>query len=421
MGSQAQVSPAQLNQIARAAIRARAVKMTQSVFSNTYSAATGNITSVQPNVIVNPRNVGLILGFWVKVVATVKNGSGVTIDATDFGPANVFSQIQFTDLNNNIRIQTTGWHLNILNSIKARRPFGSTIYSSYQPLGPPPAQDSVLSGEGTTVTGGPLPYGISYGSNFAGVMSAPASIAASASGIVTTWYWVPLAYSDHDYRGAVYANVVNATMQLQFALNAVPVVANGTDSTAAMYVGHTAGSVASAVVSAVTVTVYQSYLDQLPVGQGGVLLPLLDLATIYEMKQTSLSSINAGQDFPYQYANFRDFISTTAIFVNTGATGARGDGTDVNYWALQSANFTNLWKKEPGLIATETRNHLQFDLPPGTYYFGSREKPISTTQYGNMELILNALTAGTGAYLLIGTEDFALVQTLSMAGSLAAS
>jgi len=416
-----QVSPAQLNQIARAAIRARAVKMTQQIFSNTYSAASGNISQVQPNVIVNPRNVGLILGFWVKVVATITNGSGVTINGSDFGPSNVFSQIQFTDLNNNIRIQTTGWHLNVLNSIKARRPFGSTLYSSYQPL-IPSSENAILSGEGASVTGGTLPYGMSYGSNFAGNISAPSSIAGNGgTGTVTMWYWVPLAYSDHDYRGAVYANVVNATMQLQFAFNPVPVVANGTDATQAMYFGASVGSVASAVISSATVTVYQTYLDQLPVGAGGVLLPLLDLATIYEMKQTQLSAINAGQDFPYQYANFRDFISTTAIYVNNGITGKKGDGTDINYWALQSANFTNLWKKEPGLISLETRNHLQFDLPPGTYYFGSREKPISTTQYGNMELILNPVTAGTGAYLLIGTEDFALVQTLSMAGSLAAS
>jgi len=38
-----------------------------------------------------------------------------------------------------------------------------------------------------------------------------------------------------------------------------------------------------------------------------------------------------------------------------------------------------------------------------------------------MQLVLNAITAGAGAYAFIAYEDFALVQTLSMAGSLAAS
>jgi len=109
------------------------------------------------------------------------------------------------------------------------------------------------------------------------------------------------------------------------------------------------------------------------------------------------------------------------VYVSASETGARGVGADINFWALQSANFTNIWKKEPGLIALQNRNHMQTDMPPGVYYFGSREKPISTVQYGNMQLILNALTANAGAYVLAGFEDFALVQTLNMAGSLAAS
>ncbi len=391
-------SPAQLNALARATIKARAVKMTQQVYGQTASASgTQNLAVSTPQVTINPRNVGLILGFWVKVSMNVHNGSAVQINRTDFGPANALSQIQFNDLNNNTRIQTTGWHLAFLNSMKARRPFGTSWLNAS------------------------LDEPVNYGNNFIQQIQAPSTIAASADGTVIMWYWVPLAYSDSDYRGAVYANVVNATMQLNISPNPAPVVANGTDSTLALYVGNAAGSVALAVISSMTTTVYQVYLDQLPVGKGGVLLPMLDLATIYEMKNTVVTAVVPNQDFPIQYANFRDFLSTTAVFVNTGATGARTGGSDTNFWALQSANFTNIWKKEPGLLALETRNHLQTDLPPGVYYFGSREKPISTVQYGNMELVLNASTAGAGAYVLLGYEDFALVQTLSMAGSLAAS
>lgn len=402
MAQQQQLNPAQLNAIARQLIRASSVRMTQSIFANTFTASgTANISQTQPVVNVVPRNVGLIQGFWVKISATITNGSAVQINLSDFGPANLLSQIQFNDLNNNTRIQTTGWHVNFINSMKARRPFGTALI------------------KGSPNTGIDTP--IDYGSNWTQQISAPATIAAAGTGTVIMWYWVPLAYSHEDLRGAVYANVVNATMQLNLTFNTAPVVANGTDSTSALYVGNAAGSTALAVISAATVTVYQEYLDQLPVGNQGVILPILDLATIYELKNTALSSVVANTDFPIQYANFRDFLSTTLIYVNTGATGARGVGADINYLALQSANFTNIWKKEPGLVALQTRNHLQSDLPPGCYYFGSREKPISTTQYGNMQLILNAITAGTGAYAFLGFEDFALVQTLNMAGSLAAS
>jgi len=145
---------------------------------------------------------------------------------------------------------------------------------------------------------------------------------------------------------------------------------------------------------------------------------MLDLATVYELKWTTQSGITSGQDFGFQYPNFRDILSTILIYVNTAATGARTGGTDLNYLSLQSANFTNVWKDAADLIALKTRNYCGVDMPLGCYYFGTREKPISTTQYGNMQLIINPSTAGAGAYEAVGLENFALVQSLSMAGSL---
>lgn len=379
--------------------------MEQVIFNQSYGAAanTANISTTQPVVTVNPRNVGLILGFWVKVAATINNQTGQLMTLSNLGPSNLLSQIQFNDLNNNTRIQTTGWHLGFINSVKARRPFGTALVYA---------------------TGFDDP--IVYGSNFAGQIAltggaSATTISNNTQATLTMWWWVPLAYSDNDYRGSVYANVVNATMQLNLTFNTTPTVLATADSTSAVFTTAAGGTASAGVISAATVEVYQTYLDQLPVGQAGVLLPVLDLATIYELKNTTFTAITAGQDFPMQYSNFRDFLSTTAIYVNTASTGARVGGGDINYWALQSANFTNIWKKEPALIALQTRNHLQADLPVGVYYFGTREKPISTTQYGNMQLIVNPITAGAGAYVLAGYEDFALVQSLSMAGSLAAS
>lgn len=407
-----QMSPAQLNAYARAAIKARAVNMRQQIFSQTYTASgTNNISANTPIVTVNPRNVGLIKGFWVKVVATVtNNGTHNAATPSDFGGATVLSQIQFNDLNNNTRIQTTGWHLSLVNSVKGRRPYGCSLVPT-----------TGLNTGGATFFDGTTTSGAAadgFQSNFI-----TASISDSAgTGTVVQWYYVPLAYSDDDLRGAIYANVVNATMQLNLTFNPNPGATSGTDSTQAVYIAGASDVGSNVVISAATVTVYQDYLDQLPVGQGGVLLPVLDLATIYELKNTTFTAIVQSQDFPMQYANFRDFLSTFLVYVNTASTGARGFGTDLNYLALQSANFTNIWKLEPALLAMLWRNkNLQMDSIPGAYYLPSREKPISTVQYGNMELILNASTAGTGAYALVGYEDFALVQTLSMAGSLAAS
>lgn len=391
-------SPAQVNAQARALINALGVPREQGIFTQTFTVAAGQLAASQPVVSVQPRMVGLCRGFIVKVAATITNGSAVQIDIGDFGPSNVLSQIVFNDLQNNTRIQTSGRHLSAINTQKQRRPYSTSLVKD---------------------TG--FAYPIGYGANATGQIGAPATIPAGGSAVVTMWYYVPLSYSDKDLRGAVYLNVVNATAQLNLTFNPTPVVDNGADSTSALYVGDIAGSTALAVMSSATITVYQDYIDQLPVGQNGVILPPLDLATIYDIKETTLTAFVAGQDFPIQYANFRDFLGSTLVYINTAAGGLRGNGSEINYFALQSANFTNLWKRNPDRVAQMVRNTLQVDPPLGMWYFSSRERPISTQQYGNMELVINPITAGAGAYCFFGTEAFAMLNNVVGAGSLAAS
>lgn len=392
MSPQAQLTPEQINGIARSAINAQSVRMEQQIFSTTIATP----VTTQPQVTVNPRNVGLVKGFWVQVTFTVSNGSAVQLNLSDFGPANIFSQIQFNDLSNNTRIQTPGWHVHLINTLKRRHIFGAAMVAG--------ATDAPVQ----------------FGSNFTGQISAPATIPAGGTGLCTMWYYVPLAYDEEDLRGAIYMNVIQATAQLLFTFNPSPIVAAAADSTSAIYFGDVTGSVALATISTSTITVWQVYQDQLPMGPNGVLLPIIDLATTYELKQTTLTGVVVNQDFAYQYANFRNFLSTVAIYNNSGTTGRTG-GTDINNWFLRSANNTNIWQRTPALQALQTRQHLQTDLPLGVYYFSSRKKPIVTTQYGNMQLINNPSVAGAAAYQMVAVEDFALTQTLSMAGSLASS
>jgi hypothetical protein len=411
-GGTQQMSAAQqaamINAQARAQIKASAVKMQQPLQAGSMNPATN------PTLIINPRNVGLILGFLCEIQHTVVNGSAVTINLTDFANLNALAYVQFNDFNNTTRIQTPGWHVGLINSVRAKRPYGTALVRT--------------TGFDST---------INYGANWTNqigltVAGAPAtSIAAGATGILTMWYWVPIAYSDEDLRGTIYANVVNAQSQLILTMpgaaggtvnNGVSVcVANGTDSTQAMFVGAAAGAITAVTISSTAFYVSQYYWDQLPVVKNNVLLPVTDLATVYELKSTTQSAIVPNTDIGYQYANFRNFLSTIAVYVNTAATGARGVGADINSWSLQAANTTNLWKKTPAQLALENRNFFSTDYPPGVYYFGTRQRPIITTQYGNMQLILNALTANTGAYQMTAVEDFALIQALSMAGSLPTS
>lgn len=391
------ISPQQLNAMQRQAVLGQAVEMTQQIYSNTFASGAGT------QLLINPRNVGLIKRFIIIVSGAVKETGGAADGViSPLGWSNLLSQITFTDLNNNIRVQTGGWHLSALATCRHRKPYAGALVEADFAAGAAPVLDDIVQ---------------RYGNNFP-VIVAPQTVPKGTAGNkFRIMYDLPLAYSDDDLRGAVYANVVNAVMQIGLTVNAAPFVTGAVDQTFA--VSGTTGTVA--FDGSITVTIYQVYLDQLPVGKQGVVLPILDLSTVYELKSTLFSAIVAANDFPIPYANFRDFLSTFAVFNSTGPTSNAnpGDGSDVNYWALQSANFTNLWKLDPLTAAFMTRQIIGTDTPKAMYYFSHRRKPISTTQYGNIELILNASAAAAGSYVAVGWEDFALVNTLTQAGSLA--
>jgi hypothetical protein len=377
--SQAQVNPAVQNANASAIIRANAIKVTQPI-------ASGNFVPAQnPTLNIQPRYTGLILGFFVELIATITNTAAGVLTLTPYNVANLLSNVTFTDLNNNQRINTSGWHLYMLDTVKSARPFGSSFTS-----------DS------------PVKFG-----SVINPISAPATIAAAANTTqIKMVYWVPLAYGPDDLRGSLYANVVNATAQLSLTVNPGALVAAAGDPTLAVYSGNAAASITN-----VQYKVSQVYYSQLPMTNQGAVLPLMDLATVYELKTTAQTGLSVGQDFPYPYANFRQFLSTFAVYDNGGVLNA---GTDINGFKLQAANYSNIFDVNPNVVSMWTRHKIQTDMPAGMYYFDHRAKPLQTVQYGNLELLVNPSSVAANAQLLIGTEAFALVNQVANAGSLAA-
>lgn len=372
------------NAVARARCVNEGIRMVQPIFSLTFSPGS------QQTVNVPPRFVGLILGFIVEITATFANATGGAATRTQMGGYNLLRQVTLTDLNNQQRINTTGWHLGLMNSARQGYVFGS----AYAPN-----------------------VGSNYGNNWV-VQTTPSTIADSASGAVSQMFFVPCSYSFTDLRGAIYASVVNATMQLQLTIPTIAQasVAAGADLSGAIY--HTAAS-ALTYSGNVTINVSQVYIDQLPRGDNGMpVLPPLDLNNIYELKNTAVNGIAVGQDFPTPYPNYRQFLSTTVVFDNGVGTGGAGTGADVNYWSLQSANFTQIAKTSAKFQALMARQTFMADPPQGVYYFDHRTAPINTANYGNMELVLNAATVNAAAQLLIGYEDFAQVNQLVGAASL---
>lgn len=350
----------------------------------------GNNTAQGQTITFNLNNVGLQTKLTVEVVGTLTAAGAETLTKTPWGLANIFSQVVLTDLSNIQRINTTGLHLFALATLRNRSPFGATFVN-----------DSPVS----------------MGSNYL-VNDGPVSInAASGATVFRMFFELPLAYHDNDLRGAIYSNVTNAQWRIQLTVNANFIVGSGATDTLFNCYQSTA-AVPASTLSAFSVQVYQHYLDQLPRGPNNQpIVPLFSLSWNYLIINTVSTGMTATQDFPVQYANFRTFLSTIAIYDNGGTFNA---GSDVNYVAIQVANQTYLERLDPFMSTLRTRQMIGDDFPAGTYVFDHRRWPIVTDQFGNTQFVLNASTVNANANLQMMYEMLSIQNQAINAGSLAA-
>ncbi len=340
----------------------------------------------------NVRNVGLIkrLVFFFKATVTTAGAAGDNVVLSKLGLANFISNITMFDLGNNQRINTTGWHLTAISSAKRRRVFGAAVTTD-TPLG--------------------------YGNNNNRVMQAPATIAGSATAAEVDFYLeVPFCKTDTDLRGAIYADVTQANMQVQITLNPNMFVATGADATLAVYQSASANK---PVLSALTVQMYQNYLDQLPrdPSNGMPILPELDIGTAYLLNNSASGLPVANQDNGAAFTNARTYESVTFVYDNNGTLNI--NGSDLNYIQLQSANFTNILNIDGRMASLMERNILADDFPAGMHYLDFRQRPVDTNQFGNMQLVINPATVGgSGAVILYGWESFGIIGLVNQGGSI---
>ena len=73
------------------------------------------------------RNVGLVKRLVVEIAATISAGATSVQTLSALGLANLISNVTFIDLGNNTRINSTGWHLNLVSSVKRRRVFCAAV------------------------------------------------------------------------------------------------------------------------------------------------------------------------------------------------------------------------------------------------------------------------------------------------------
>lgn len=369
----AQRDPRADNMMARQAVLERTINMWQPLPPITpVGDPRGQILNFQA------KNVGLIKRFVVEVSFSLAQVAAETYTRTAFGPANIFSIITLTDLSNFQRINTTGWHLTFLATARRRAAIGSAFTNDSPVL---------------------------MGSNFP-VAVAPSPI--STIQAIRFFFEVPVAYSDIDLRGGIYAATTGANVNLQLTVNPTLVAIAGANPTLSVYQSSNA---VVGTITLFTVTVYQNYLDQIPMFEGRPILPMIDMAYAYMAINTVLIGLAVNQENSIPYSNFRDYMSTFAVYDNFGS--ASTPGTDVGYWAIQVANSTNVIKFDPFMSSFMTRTIINDDFPAvaarSVYYFDHRERPINTDQFGNQLLVLNpSQVQAATSQVLIGYEMLAL-------------
>src|ERR1041385_4132244 len=157
--------PRVLNYNARQLILNTAIDLWLPIASGTITTGVGSVVNIPG------RNIGLVKRFLIKLSAPV-TPSAQNQTLGPFGPAALLSNVQLTDLNGQVRVNTPGWHLQAVSTAKRRRIFGAAFTSD-------------------------TPFG--YGNNFTSVMNAPATLTggAGASTVYAT-FEVPVSYTDHD-------------------------------------------------------------------------------------------------------------------------------------------------------------------------------------------------------------------------------
>lgn len=338
-----------------------------------------------PNIFnIVPRSVGLLKKLYLKVRVDFTTPAGCALARAPFGPANVLSNITLTDLNNLQRINTSGLHLALVQSVRRKRPVAAAALTD-SPMG--------------------------FGSNYPGVISCPTAVAAGNTGSVFMFYEVPVMYQDHDFRGAIYLGTTQAQMNVSATFNPLFAVAAGQDATQSVftYTGN------APTINAVTITPYQVYLDQLPVTKSGPLLPTMDMGTIYQLLGANNTGFVANTPNSIPYSQLRKYLSTILIYDNGGVL---NPGTDITSIALQQANTYNFWLKDPAVISYETRCEMGDDMPAGVYFLPSRMRPIDTQVFGNTSLVVTPSLVNANAQFLMLYEFFADALTIAGGGSL---
>jgi hypothetical protein len=296
------------------------------------------------------QRMGVTTGFMLQVVANVTIAAQATI--ATLGPWNLFNRVLYTDFGGVNRVNTNGFSLYAMQCVKHNDLAGNAVP-------------------------GVIPN-ICYN------------------------LWVPLAYNPmSDLRGGILTQTVVGdhyiTLQTANAMVGDPFTSP-----------YEAGTV---TLNSLTIQAFQHYIQPQNLNPANPLtgLPAIDLSTVYYVEgnyQTPAGSIQANASTYINYPNNRSVLSGLFVFENGGAFTA--NGADISNLVLLANSNTNMRELNPAIVRAGMRSQLGGDLPSGVYYIGSRQQPILTNLYGNVQLRMDINTVNAGVTQIISQyESFA--------------
>lgn len=358
---------AQANAQMRAALLSTAPRMRKDLGS--YTGQAGATTRIKLF------NVGVVTKLQLDVSATLTIGATIGILSTK-APYNLIKRLQLTDYDGTNRISVSGFQLYILNSKRARAPFGLNNSAAV-----------------TAITAN------------------PATFTAIGNGTIRFFMDVPVAFDVdnpivqlQDLRGAILAQTAVGEMYLTIDW-IDSLLTNGDDD--ALYKNATGTVVGNPTTNYISVNVWQEYLlPQALGGDGTIPLPGQDLMTVYELNGNLRSGDNliVNTEKLINYPNVR---SVVGAYVNYASANVLAFGNVGRIRLLANGNNVLRDNTERSQVFNQ-RTYMSFDadLVPGCFFLSHNDKPIETALFGNVQFGLTPTTVGANPYCEIMFESF---------------
>ena len=342
------MTPAEQNRLMRELLIRNSPKILKKL--PTVTGAMGGTTRVKLN------NTGLITRLFADITIPFTN----SVNPTAINNKSVFAavpKVQLVDFDGSTRINTSAFHLALLNSMRERGNYGNT------------ANFQSLAGFTSTVTGQ------------ANDFTHPQITVTTTQ--IRFMLEIPVAcHTDKgDLRGMLPAQFVSGDLQLAFDFASLLNNASANDD----YV-FTGGTLVNGTP---TVTVYQEYY--LPQKIKGVTpIPQDDISTVYEIGVYSRTTDNiaAGQEKLVNFPIVREVNGVITNFNNNSRLGGAGSANDILNHTVYANGNNILYQTDSFTQNYLERSYLYADLPQGVNVFDFSNGPISTAIFANVQLAL---------------------------------